>query len=904
MAPPPEAIPRAADPQAVEVALERLVAAMPALAARLQEDPGLRTAVVAVVGASQSMARLLRNDPAAVDVLATLDRRPGLTGDAGVEEVVRWKRRELLRIAARDLLGLDRLEQVGEALARLADEVLQAALRLARPAGAGMAVVAMGKLGARELNYASDIDLVFVGQGDPRPVLDVARRCYRVDVNLRPEGRSGSLVRTLASYEAYWDRWAQPWEFQALLKARPAAGDEAIGTAFAAAAAERVWGRPFGAEQLHAVRSMKARLESQVSRRGLADRELKIGRGGIRDIEFAVQLLQLVHGGQDPALRISATLPTLAELSSAGYIDPADGATLDAGYRFLRAAEHRLQLVEEQPVRAVPADAAARAALAGTLGYRDAQATGPSALQQFDDDLRSHQANVRAVHDRLYFRPLLEVFAGLSTGAAEADGGAGPRLPERAVEERLAAFGFADVERTRVALRELTGGLTRSSRLMAQLLPLLLQWLSESPDPEAGLLGLRALATGTHRRSRLIEAFRESPEVARRLCLLLGTGRLLQRRLEQHPETVKELGAQEGPTPRARRELAAHLRRATTRPDPQKSLRKAKEGEELRIAACDVLGLADARRTAGALTALAEAVLDTTVALTEPKVPLAVVALGRFGGAELSYASDLDVLFVHDGQTSREAASAETTAESVLRLMHGTSPATRIATLDPGLRPEGRHGSLSRSLESYAAYYGRWAHTWERQALVRARIVAGNASVGQRFLDMIEPFVWGPLSDDEQREIRRMKARIERERIPPGEDAQFHLKLGRGSLADVEWTVQLLQLRHHVVEPSTLSAIAELEARRVLLPADARVLEESYRFCDQTRNRWYLISGGSWAGSVGHSGHGDSLPRDPEQLTRLGRSLGLAAGELREEYRRVTRRARAVCERLFYGAAG
>ncbi|MBW3615379.1 MAG: hypothetical protein KY439_08745 [Actinobacteria bacterium] len=229
MAPPPEAILGAADPHAAEAAVARLVAAVPPLADRFEEDRRLRAAVVAVVGASRSLARLLRGDPGAVEVLAALDRRPELGGDAGVEEVVRWKRRELLRVAARDLLGLDALEQVGEALARLADDVLQAAVRLAGPAGAGLAVVAMGKLGARELNYASDIDVVFVGQGDPRPVVEVARRCYRVDVNLRPEGRAGPLIRTLASYEAYWDRWAQPWEFQALLKARPVATRSAPG---------------------------------------------------------------------------------------------------------------------------------------------------------------------------------------------------------------------------------------------------------------------------------------------------------------------------------------------------------------------------------------------------------------------------------------------------------------------------------------------------------------------------------------------------------------------------------------------------------------------------------------------------------------------------------------------------
>ena len=870
---------------------------MPALAARLKVDVGLRSALVAVVGASRSLTRLLLADPPAVEVLAALGSPSPLPPGAGVGEVLRWKQHELLRVAARDLVGRDGLEQVGESLSCVADEVLGAALRLAGPAAGGLAVVAMGKLGARELNYASDIDILFVGEGDPRPVLEIARRCYRVDANLRPEGRAGPLVRTLAAYEAYWDRWAQPWEFQALLKARPAAGDPALCAGFATAAADRVWGRCFGAEQLHAVRSMKARLESQVRRRGLAERELKVGRGGIRDIEFAVQLLQLVHGRADPALRLPATLPALAELARAGYIDPADGATLDAGYRFLRAAEHRLQLVEEQPVRAVPADPDARSRLARTLGYRDGGAGRPSALEQFDTELRARQAAVRAVHDRLYFRPLLEVFAG-----AGADGQPDARFPERAAEERLVAFGFADVERTRVALQELTRGLTRSSRLMAQLLPLLLQWLSESPDPELGLLGLRTMATGTHRSSRLVEAFRESPEAARRLCLLLGTGRLLQRRLEQHPETVKELGAA-GPVPRAGDELVALMRSAASRADGQKALRRAKEGEELRIAACDVLGLRDGRQTAAALTTLAESVLNAVLAMAEPDVPLAVVALGRFGGAELSYPSDLDLLFVHDAPNPAGASSAEAAAERVLRLMQGSSPATRLATVDLGLRPEGRQGLLARSLESYSSYYARWARTWERQALVRARVVAGDPIVGHRFLDVVAPFAWGPLSDAEVREIRRMKARIERERLPPGEDPQFHLKLGRGSLADVEWTVQLLQLRHRVIEPSTMSAIDRLEAAGALAPSDAWVLRDSYRFCDQARNRWYLIHAGASSGSGRRAGGGDSLPSQPEQLARLARSLGFSGAELREEYRRVTRRARAVFERLFYRAA-
>ncbi|MGH9267470.1 MAG: bifunctional [glutamine synthetase] adenylyltransferase/[glutamine synthetase]-adenylyl-L-tyrosine phosphorylase, partial [Acidimicrobiales bacterium] len=315
------------------------------------------------------------------------------------------------------------------------------------------------------------------------------------------------------------------------------------------------------------------------------------------------------------------------------------------------------------------------------------------------------------------------------------------------------------------------------------------------------------------------------------------------------------------------------------------------QAERLRIQARDVLGLASVGATAGALTELAEAVLEAALAQVAPPLPMALVAMGRFGGAELSYASDLDVLFVYEGSTPEDFALAEQAAEALVLAVRGPTPATRIYNLDADLRPEGRQGPLARSLAGFAAYYQRWAQTWERQALVRARPVGGDATLGRRFMEVIEPFVWGPLSAEETREIRRMKARVERERIPPGDDPQFHLKLGRGSLSDVEWTVQLLQLRHGVRAPGTISAIGLLAGAGVLAPADAEVLGDAYRFCERARNRWFLVKGAP----------GDALPAQPAQLARLAHSLDTTAGQLRDDYRRVTRRARQVVERVFYG---
>ena len=875
------AVERSAAPASVAIALDAAAGAHPGLRDRLESDPDLLHTIVVVTGASRFLARLLATDPAALGVLADLDRRVEVVG-ATAEDLATEKQRELLRIAGRDLAGLDILEVVGANLARLADDVLGAALRLGGDDTAGLAVIAMGKLGGRELNYASDIDVLFVGDGDARPVMDVARTCFRVDADLRPEGRNGPLVRSLASYEAYWDRWASTWEFQALLKARAVAGRADLGSGFLAAASERVWSRPFGADELREVRAMKTRTEEQLSRRGVLDREIKRGRGGIRDVEFAVQLLQLVHGRHDRALRSPTTLSALRELAGAGYVDPADAEALDEAYRFLRTVEHRLQLVEGQQVHAVPTALEARAHLARATGHRDD--ADHAALARFEAELRRHQATVRSIHERLFFRPLLEAFTGASLMAPEA------------VQVRLAAFGFTDAERTRQALTELTRGLTRSSRLMQQLLALLLGWLSESPDPDLGLLGLRTLATGQHRTAQLVAAFRESPETARRLSMLLGTSRILLSGFEHHPELITTLGSDHALAPRDRDELCDQARSSLAwragAAERRTGLHRLRRSEFTRIAARDVLGLADFEGTASSLTALAEAVLESALDTVEPSVPFAVVAMGRFGGAELSYGSDLDVLLVYDGSTAEHFAAAEQTAVELLLFVNGTTPAERIFAVDAGLRPEGRDGPLARSLEGYRTYHRRWAQTWERQALLRARVVAGDAEVGRRFMALADDVLWSrPVTDEQIREIRRMKARVERERIPPGDDPQFHLKLGRGSLSDVEWTAQLLQLRSGVAAPGTMEALRRLAAASAIRADDAAVLGEAYRFCEQVRNRWFLVKGAP----------GDALPARADQLAKLARSCNTTATALREEYRRVTRRSRRVVERLFYG---
>ncbi len=917
-----EVIDRAAEPGQARLVLTRLLDAHPELAERLAADRLFVSALVALIDASRSLSEAVIAD---VGLLVPLDDVEGLAAECphdrytaeacrAVEDdaedpgrgLRRWKRQQLLRIAVRDLLGLSDLPVVGRELASLAEGCLQAALGLAQASagGARIAVIGMGKLGGWELNYSSDVDVLFVHEGDSTGAERTARHLlttmarptphgivFRTDADLRPEGRAGPLSRSLDAYRGYWAEWASTWEFQALIKARPVAGDADLSRAFLEAAQPHVWPERLDPDAVREVRLMKARAEEEVSKRGLSDREIKRGRGGLRDIEFAVQLLQLVHARHDPGIRSPNTLEALEQLGQAGYVDLTQVRTLDAAYRFLRTVEHRLQLVDEAQVHALPPDAAGRTRLARVLGYRD---EGPAtALEQFETTHRRQQAQVRSIHEKLFFRPLLEAIAGT-----------GP-MSQEAAEERLAAFGFRDVDHTRAALAELTTGLSRRSQLMGQLFPLLLEWLSETPDPDMGLLQLRRLAEGRARSGALAVAFREAPGAAERVCRLLGSSRLVGDALRRHPEFVPSLAEDEFLAgPKARDELVEEalgtLAWRAGVEERQEGLRRFKRRELLRIASRDLLGSGSVEEIGEELASLAEACVEATLRDLAPSVPFTVIGVGRLGGRELTYASDIDVLFVYDGSGAGDFDVAEKTATRIISGIGATTAEGQTFRIDANLRPEGKQGPLARSLDGYRTYYDKWALTWEFQSLLKARPVAGDPALAERFCAMVEPYVYrDPFPDDSIREVRRMKARVERERIPPGEDPQFHLKLGRGSLSDVEWTVQLLQLIHGAGDPSlrttsTVDGLGRLAERGHLTRRDAEALESAYRFCERARNLRYLLT----------SAPGDALPTDGAEAQRLARLMGYThqpVTQLRDDYRRLTRRARRVVERVFYG---
>ena len=910
------AIERSADARTARMLVERAVEAHPDLAADLAEQPLLRDGLVALACASRALASAVVADASLLDPLRDPDEvdreRTRETYRALWQAFAphdpgglrRWKRRELLRTAVRDLLGIADMPAVGRELAELARVCVEGALELVDPA-VTMTVVGMGKLGGRELNYASDIDILFVHEGDADLAERAARAVlstmstpsedgivFRTDANLRPEGRQGPLTRTLASYTTYYDEWARTWEFQALVKARPVAGDRELGERFMAVATPRVWPEKLDPDAIREIRAMKERAEEITQRKGISDRELKRGRGGIRDIEFAVQLLQLVHGRDDGTVRSPTTLDALHELADGGYVERADADRLDRAYQFLRTVEHRLQLYDEQQTHLIPSDAQARVRLARVLGYRD----GPerTALERFETEHRQHQLAVRSIHERLFFAPLLETLAGT-----------GPLSPE-AAEERLAAFGFTDVERTRAAVRELAAGLTRRSRVMRELLPVILGWLSETPDPDLGLLQLRRLAEGPARSASLAVTFRDHPGAAERACHLLGSSRVVGDTMRRHPEFVDVLDDDDALDVEATRadlvgDAFGTLEWRGDQEQRREGLRRFKRRELLRIATRDLLGYARLEATERELTGLAEACLEAALKSLRPTLPFAVIGMGRLGGGELSYASDIDVMFVYDGDSAEDFRDAEQIAAQLVQEIGATTAEGQTFRIDARLRPEGNQGPLARSIGGFRQYYAQWGLTWERQALTKARFVAGDAELGARFATVAAEFTYGqPMSDDDVREIRRMKARIERERIPPGEDPQFHLKLGRGSLSDVEFTVQLLQLVHgaehpDVRVPGTIDALERLGTHDLLDADDTEVLEEAYRFCERARNAQYL--------QTAHPS--DALPSDKADLERLALLLGYVHrphSVLRDDYRRVTRRARRVVERVFYDA--
>ncbi len=835
-------------------------------------------------------------------------------------------RERLLAIAARDLSGELDIELAAAELSDLAAAALEAALAIARaqlPADAvpcRLAVIGMGKVGGRELNYVSDVDVVFVAEpADPTTAVEPALRAahqlaaglmracsaatsqgalWPVDAGLRPEGNAGALVRTLPSHRTYYERWAKTWEFQALLKARVVAGHAQLGGRYVESITPLVWSAADRPAFVEDVQSMRRRVEESLSP-AQADRELKLGPGGLRDVEFAVQLLQLVHGRSDETLRSGSTLTALRALAKGGYVGRADAAALEETYRFLRTVEHRLQLRRLRRTHVLPDAPAELRRLGRSLGYRfDPEGELTKAW-------RDHQRTARRLHEKLFYRPLLLAVSRLPADEA--------RLSMDAARLRLEALGFADPEGALRHLSALTQGVSRRAAIQRTLLPVMLGWFADAADPDAGLLAFRQVSDGLGTTPWYLRLLRDAGVTAQRLARVLASSRYVSDLLLRAPDAVAIL-AEEAPAPIVvpvvvRTQMRAAGSRAAEPEDAIAAVRAIRRRELLRVAVADVLTDLPVEHVGSALSevtgAAIDGALDVAIRVTGGPLPtrLAVIAMGRLGGHEQGYGSDADVLFVHDplpGADERAASdAAHAVANEVRRLLALPTPDPPL-DVDAGLRPEGKQGPLVRSLASYAAYYERWAQAWERQALLRAEPIAGDTGVGARFMDLIESVRWpdSGIDDKALREIRRIKARVEAERLPRGADATLHTKLGRGGLADVEWTVQALQMAHagtvaDLRTTNTLDAIQAAAAAGLLSDEDARALDDAWRLATRVRNAIVLVRGRA----------ADAMPKDVRERAGVARLLGYApsdVGAFIEHYRRTTRRARSTVERVFY----
>jgi len=635
-----------------------------------------------------------------------------------------------------------------------------------------------------------------------------------------------------------------------------------------------------------------------------ADRQIKLGSGGLRDVEFAVQLLQMVHGRTDETIRDGATLSALAQLTGSGYVGREDGAALDGAYRFLRALEHRIQLSHLRRTHVLPDDETELRRLGRAIGLMK------DSVVELDKLWRQHNKDVRRLHEKLFYRPLLAAVAALP--------GDEVRLSTEAAEQRLSALGYDDPVAALRHLEALTSGVSRTANIQRALLPAMLHWFADAPNPDAGLLGFRQISDALGSTHWYLQTLRDEGQVAQRFAVILASSRYATDLLQRAPEGVRMLAEADGLTPLDRSSLEQEMISAGHRhedaSDAITAVRAIRRRELFRVAVADLLGTLDEAEVGGALTDVMSATLEAGLAVAvraveaQRRTPLptrmAIVAMGRFGGFELGFGSDADVMFVHEpveGTTPEESSrAAQDVANELRRLLAlpGTDPALEV---DAGLRPEGKQGPLVRTLASYAAYYARWSAVWEAQALLRASAMVGETDLCEKFTELIDPlrFPVEGITFDDVAEVRRIKARVDAERLPRGADPATHLKLGRGGLADIEWTVQLLQMQHAgrhdgLRTTRTLEALRAAVAADLLEESDAAALATAWRTASGLRNAVLQVRGKP----------SDSLPRDPRERAAVAHIRGYGPGEsdrLVNDHLRVTRRARQVVERVFWG---
>jgi glutamate-ammonia-ligase adenylyltransferase len=959
----------------------------------LRDSPRILHLLLTIFGSSQFLSDILVRHPTHFEWLLEpgIIRRPRRKEE--LEEEVRpavaaartldrkwaalrqFKVREILRIGLQDLVGRQTLAGITEELSNLADVVLESAYGICREElvqrhgtpqlaegpdarrECGFVILGLGKLGGRELNFSSDIDLIFIYEGEGEtagiPAPEATRlgrisnqeffrklgemlvkgmgeaspegHLYRVDMRLRPEGRSGGIASSLRTCEIYYEAWGQAWERQALIKARPVAGDPAVGGAFQRLVAPFVYRQYLDYAALDEIRAMKDRINLAVREDRRARRNVKLGYGGIREIEFLVQGFQLLHGGKNPWVREANTLRALHRLAGQGLIADTDYETLVRAYSFLRMLEHRLQILHDRQTHTLPESSRDLSTLARRMGYLPPDHLDPvaSLLAEYE----RHTGAVRNLYDT-FLQGVLP--AGEELGEEPADPAAlffSADLPMEQLRNRLAPIGFEDVDRALRNLQAIRAGQpfahypAQARRALARLAPALMAALGSVPDPDLALTTFERFIGTVAARTTFVTLLTETPGLLDLLIRLFGTSEFLAATLLHHPELLDALLTPEPSTRHGRERVAADLQRAVAGAAPGSArldaLRRVKKAEELRIGLQDILEQADVTATHRALTHLAEASLEAALRMAEqdladrfgrPDPPgFAIVGLGKLGGMELGYASDLDLVFAYqqDGTTTGPERVSHTEyfsklADRVCKILTSITQEGFAYRVDARLRPGGQKGEMALPLQAFETHFTRLADVWERQAYIKARPVAGDPGVSAAFVERTHRFVYeAPEQADLAGRIQAMRHRMEVER-GGGPAKGAHVKLGSGGIADIEFLVQYLQLRHGRARPAlrtpnTLEALRSLAGEGLLPPGEVGTVEESYRFLRRVENRLRIVADLSV----------NTLPAAPGKLEKLAKRMGYlsqSSGSARdrflEDFAAHTSRVRMIYQQI------
>lgn len=902
-------------------------------------DPLPAHRLLALIGTSTTLTDFLVTHPHWLDDLRNDPREPvdhkarfidALTSDSspvdlsqGTQIIRETYYRELTALASYDLSLDNQTEAFPTIAARITDLVdaaLEASLHLARavtPGGAEteLAIIAMGKTGARELNYISDVDVMYVTRDDDSQRLATATKLatlvgsitsgagsipplWPLDAGLRPEGKDGPLVRTLDSYVAYYKRWAKDWEFQALLKARPVAGDHDLGHEFTTAIAPFIWSASARDGFVESSRAMRKRVETTI-KKSEAGRQLKLGQGGLRDVEFTVQLLQLVHGRVDESLRMQTTLDALAALRDGGYVARSDAEKLDSHYRFLRTLEHRIQLQRLKRSHLVPTADHERRRIARSMGI----STG----EELEKTWLSVRQDVRQLHESIYYRPLLPAAARLSDSDIS--------LQPQAAQDRLEAIGYRDPKRALNNIRALTEGVSRTAKIQRQLLPVLIGWFADGPGPDAALLQFRILSETMGSTHWYLKLLRDSGVAAQRLASILSSSPYLAAQIPKHTESVRWLASDRDLHVRDDEDLRGELESLMSRRDKPEDMARAgkylRRRIILRTSLGFVTGVVDPQEARHSITLGAEIAIDAGLRaaiaevlarhhLDEAPSTYLVVGMGSCGGRDMGINSDADFLFVHEPIHDDDHVAQEVAvdiASTLVRLL-GSATDEEPVKLDADLRPEGRNGPLARSFAAYQEYYDRWSEPWERQALLRARALVGDEGLKQRFGELVNKVRYDTeFTAEDERQFKRMKARIEKERIPRAIKPSSHIKLGPGGILDIEWVAQYLQLKyardhHELRTTSTAQVISEATKLGFLTEDQGLILAQAWDFSQRLRFAIDL--------SGVRSSRTDIMPQGQDTPVVASLLGDLAPADIEEVHQKLNRRARTVVEHVIF----